>query len=175
MIAFGPYAASARTARDAREGRICIRKGGEGMKVTLQQEPGAQHEVIVRFDTLDDDVRAVLDLLSLRNRRLTVDDNGTLRFLDPADVLYLESVDERTFAYTAQGVYRVGQTLSASAEALAGLGFFRCSKSMAVNLRLIVALASGANGRIVASLQNGERLLVSRRYAKALRERLKGD
>ena len=145
------------------------------MKVTLQQAQGAAKEIIVRFDRMDDEVRAVLDLLSHAGRRVYARDGDTVRMLDPADVLYFESVDEHTFAYTAAGVYGVPQSLTALADQYAPQGFFRCSKSMAVNLRLIVALASGANGRIVASLQNGERLLVSRRYAKALRERLKGD
>lgn len=145
------------------------------MKVTLRQEAGAANEIILRYDTMDDDVRAVLELLSLRDRRLAVEDGSAVRLIDPAEALYCESVDERTYVYTAQGVYRVGQTLSAVAEALAGMGFFRCSKSMAVNLRAIESLRSGVNGRIVATLQNGERILVSRRYAKALRERLKGD
>ncbi len=145
------------------------------MKVTLRREPGAKKEVVVVYDEMDAEVRAVLELLSLRERRLAVDDGGALRMLEPSEILYCESVDERTYAYTVSGVYGVGQTLTAVAEALAPLGFFRCSKSMAVNLRAVETLKSGVNGRIVATLQNGERLLVSRRYAGALRNRLKGE
>jgi DNA-binding LytR/AlgR family response regulator len=145
------------------------------MKVTLKREPGARKEIVVICDEMDAEVRDVLELLSLRDRRLPVDDGGALRMLEPSEVLYCESVDERTYAYTASGVFRVGQTLAAVAEALAPRGFFRCSKSMAVNLRAIETLKSGVNGRIAATLQNGERILVSRRYAGALRERLKGE
>ena len=143
------------------------------MKVTLRPEPGAPKEIILRYGEMDDEVRAVMELLSLRDRRLAVEDAGALRLLEPSEVLYCESVDERTFAYTAGGVYRVGQSLSAVAEALAGRGFFRCSKSMAVNLRRIESLKSGEYGRIFATLANGERILVSRRYATELRNRLK--
>ena len=145
------------------------------MKVTLRQEAGAQREIIVRFDTMDDEVRAVLELLSLRDQRLVVSDRGTLRLIDPPEVLYCESVDDRTFVYTAAGVYGVGQTLTAIADAFSRLGFFRCSRSMVVNLTAMETLKSGANGRIIATLVNGERIVVSRRYAGALRDRLKGD
>lgn len=86
-----------------------------------------------------------------------------------------ESVDEHTFAYTAGGVYRVQPSLTALAEAHGKLGFFRCSKSMAVNLRRVASLKGGDYGRVYATLQNGEKILVSRRYAKALRETLKGE
>ena len=145
------------------------------MKVTLRQEAGAEREIIIRFDTMDDDVRAVLELLSLRDQRLVVSDRGTLRLIDPPEVLYCESVDDHTFVYTAAGVYGVGQSLTAIADAFARLGFFRCSRSMVVNLTAMKTLKSAANGRIIATLVNGERILVSRRYAGALRDRLRGD
>ena len=145
------------------------------MKVTLRQEAGAEREIIVRFDAMDDEVRAVLELLSLRDQRLAVSDRGTLRLIDPPEVLYCESVDDHTFVYTASGVYGVGQSLTAIADAFSRQGFFRCSRSMVVNLTAMETLKSAANGRIIATLVNGERILVSRRYAGALRDRLKGD
>lgn len=145
------------------------------MKVTLQQAQGAAKEIIVRFDRMDDEVRAVLDLLSHAGRRVYARDGDAVRMLDPADVLYFESVDEHTFAYTAAGVYGVPQSLTALADLYAPQGFFRCSKSMAVNLRRIASLKSGDYGRIFATLQNGERILVSQRYAGALRETLQKE
>ena len=145
------------------------------MKVTLRQAAGGAKEIIVRFDRMDDEVRAVLDLLGHAGKRLYARDGDTVHMLDPADVLYFESVDEHTFAYTAAGVFGVPQSLTALAEAYAPRGFFRCSKSMAVNLRRITSLKSGDYGRIFATLQNGERILVSRRYAGALRETLQKE
>ena len=149
-------------------------KGGvAGMRVTLQTEPGAQKEILIRCPEVDDEVRAVLSLLSLRERRLAVEDGGALRLLEPSQVLYCESVDDHAYAYTRDGVYRAGQTLSAIADAFSEAGFVRCSKSMAVNLLGIVSLKGGDNGRLFATLANGERILVSHRYARALRLKLK--
>ena len=153
------------------------------MKVTLKQEAGAVKEIIIRYDTMDDEVKTALELLGQQGRRLAVLDGARLRMLDgarlrmldPASALYCESVDEHTFVYTAAGVYRVTRTLASIAEDFAGLGFFRCSKSMAVNLNAIEVLKSGDYGRVFATLSNGERIMVSRRYAKALRKRLRGD
>ena len=145
------------------------------MKVTLKQEAGAAKEIIIRYDTMDDEVKTVLELLGQQSRRLAVLDGARLRMLDPASALYCESVDEHTVVYTAAGVYRVTRTLASIAEDFAGLGFFRCSKSMAVNLNAIEVLKSGDYGRVFATLSNGERIMVSRRYAKALRKRLSGD
>lgn len=145
------------------------------MKVTLQQETGAAKEIILRYDTMDDEIKATLELLSHQSRRLAVYDGQTLRMIDPAEALYYESVDEHTFVYTANGVYRIPRTIASIVEDFANLGFFRCSKSMAVNLNAIQVLKSGDCGRVFATLGNGEVILVSRRYAKAFRRRLKGD
>ncbi len=150
-------------------------RGGVGLKVTLQREPGAPKEIILRYADMDEEIRSILEWLSLKGRRLAARDGDALRMLEPSDVLYVESVDEHTYAYTAQGVFGLSQSLASIAESLGPLGFFRCSKSMAVNLCAIQQLKSGDYGRIFATLQNGERILVSRRYAKALRAVLKGE
>ena len=52
------------------------------------------------------------------------------------------------------------------------LGYLRVSKSAVINLHRIRSLKSRTGGRIEASLENGERLVVSRHYAPPLRERL---
>ena len=52
-------------------------------------------------------------------------------------------------------------------------GFFRCSKAFIVNLDKIVSLRSEMGNRIDAKLENGEHLIISRRYAKELRAILK--
>ena len=52
------------------------------------------------------------------------------------------------------------------------LGLLRCGKSTVVNLHAIRKLKSCGAGRIEASLSTGERLMISRHYAPALRERL---
>lgn len=92
----------------------------------------------------------------------------------PQDVIYLESVDGGTFIYTKKEIYRTGITL-AQAELLYGKeGFFRCSKAMVMNIYRIVKLKSEPGNRIDAMMDNDEHVLISRRYAKELRNILKG-
>lgn len=54
-------------------------------------------------------------------------------------------------------------------------GFFRCGKSAAVNLRQTEQLRSQPGGRLLLTLSNGEKILVSRRYAAVLRRQLAGS
>ena len=54
-------------------------------------------------------------------------------------------------------------------------GFFRCSKSMVINVCHVDRLKSESGNRIDAQMGNGEHVMISRRYAKALRRILKGE
>lgn len=89
--------------------------------------------------------------------------------LSPGDVLYCEYMDGCVFAYLEKQVYPARLTLS---ELERDFDFFRCSKTMVVNLHAIDALRSGDCGRIIATMCNGERLVISRHYAVALRKKL---
>ncbi|WP_019772241.1 LytTR family DNA-binding domain-containing protein, partial [Streptococcus sobrinus] len=49
-------------------------------------------------------------------------------------------------------------------------GLFRASKSLLVNIYRIASFKSQSFGRIEASLDNGEVVIISRRYASQLRQ-----
>ena len=143
------------------------------MKISVIEEPGAQKEVVIRCEKADDEVRDLIRLIGMKERRFAVEDGESLRFLEPSEVLYCEYVDDRVFFYTEKAVYPAGCTLTEVEETFSPCGFFRCSKSLVVNLRKIVSLKSEMNGRIIATVKNGERIMISRHYSKCLRGRLK--
>ena len=68
--------------------------------------------------------------------------------------------------------YQTALTLAELEGRYGELGYLRVSKSAVINLHRIRSLKSRTGGRIEASLENGERLVVSRHYAPLLRERL---
>lgn len=88
------------------------------------------------------------------------------------EILYFEAVDKKIFAYTKDSYYRVNQSLEQLEERYEGLGFFRCSKAMIVNLQFIAHFQSMIGNRIIATMENGEEVIISRHYAKILRQRL---
>ena len=92
--------------------------------------------------------------------------------LSPREVVYCESVDERTFVYTSGAVFQTALSLAELEDWYGGLGLFRAGKSAVVNLHHIRTLKSRPGGRIEAALETGEKLMVSRHYAPLLRERL---
>ena len=143
------------------------------MKVILEEDPRREdHEVVIRCrDKTDPEIQRTVKALESLGRKLlaTLPGSRELLVLDPSQVLYTESVDGRVYACTREAVHPVHGSLR---QMESDFGFFRCSKAMAVNLMEIRRLRSEAGGRILVELSNGEKVLVSRRYAALLRARL---
>ena len=96
-------------------------------------------------------------------------------FVSPDEILYLESVDDRVFAYTDDWVLRIDGSLNTFTNELGDERFFRCSKSMIINVNRVIALKSLSSNRIDATMEGGEHIMISRRYTVDFRRLLKGD
>ena len=96
--------------------------------------------------------------------------DGETQVIALSDVLYVESVDKRTYVYTKNKVFLTEKRLYELEEVLDTRDFFRCSKSMIVNLRKIIKLRPEVTRNIRATLENDEIIVISRRYAPALKK-----
>lgn len=152
----------------------CWRERGKGMKYTLEQIHDGEDEVIVRYCALTQEIEELISLLKAPERKLVGVKGGEQVIVDRAQILYIESVDGKTFVYTAQDVLQIEFTLAQLEQLLHTINFFRCSKSMILNIDKVSALRSLASNRIDATMCNGEHILISRTYASDFRKRLKG-
>ena len=145
------------------------------MRITVEHTDAEENEVILRCRELDDEMLRLLALIRAGMQKLLVwnEKKETLP-LNVAEVVYCETVEEKTFVYTQTGMYQTALTLAELEDRWGSMGLLRCGKSCVVNLYAIRRLRSCGAGRIEASLSTGEKILISRHYAPALRERLKG-
>lgn len=144
------------------------------MKITLNQDARyAETEITVCCAEVDEDILRILSMLRVYNRKLTGLKDGDTFLIDAKQILYIDSVDRRTFFYTADGVYESALRLYELEERLADADFLRVSKSAIVNFPRIRSIRPDFGGRMQLTLENGERLDVSRQYAGAIREKLK--
>ena len=90
------------------------------------------------------------------------------------DVCYFEAVDEKLFAYTVDEVYELKLRLYEAEEAYRAYHFVRCSKSVVINLMQLDSISPALNGRFLAHIKNGEKLMISRQYAPALKKIVMG-
>lgn len=143
------------------------------MKITIEEQKAAQDiEVTIVCVRADRRVLDIVARLRMLDRKVTGTADGCTRVLSAEDVLFIESVDKRTFIYTADTVLETGLRLYEMEELLADCDFLRITKGCIVNFRAITALKPDVNGRIIATLENGERVVISRRYAPDVKSKL---
>ena len=98
--------------------------------------------------------------------------DGEMFKLDTKEIFYIESVDNKTFIYCKNNVYETKQKLYELEEILKGTKFFRCSKSMILNIGKIRSVSPSVNSRFEAKLVNGETAIISRQYVPTLKKKL---
>ena len=92
--------------------------------------------------------------------------------LSPDSIYYIESVDDRVFAYTKDQVYTLQLKLYELEERLPTRSFFRISKSTILNIAYIHSLKSLFNGKMQVTLKSGEHLIITRSYVSTFKEKL---
>ena len=145
------------------------------MKLRMDRVCQGEEEVIIRYAQMTGQIQAIVNIVQGSGDKVRAAWENQTFLLNPEDIYYFESVDGGTFAYTDNRVGKVPESLMELAVCYEGRGFFRCSKSMVLNIYKISYLKSEPGNRIRATMENGEEVLISRRYAKQLRQILKGE
>lgn len=103
------------------------------------------------------------------DERIIGSSEGQAHTIALEQILYIEAVDKKTFLYTAEHVYETDKKLYELESLLDEKTFFRCSKSVIVNLNKITKLKPEVTRNILATLTNGEVVVISRRNVKQLK------
>ena len=143
------------------------------MKYTIEHISDGENEVIVRYSTFTSEIEQIVGILKNEKRRLIGTIGSEKILVELSDVLYIESVDGKSFAYTDCDVIKLEYTLMQLEQMIQEINFFRCSKSMIINIDKVKSLRSLASNRIDATMCNGEHVMISRTYASDFRKRLR--
>jgi DNA-binding LytR/AlgR family response regulator len=144
------------------------------MKIDIQKIKEGDESVVIRYKEPNPKIAKVIDILEGKADKLWGRQDGNNVCVSLGDVLYLESVDDRVFAYTKSKVLRIDGSLNSFMEEQRDDTFFRCSKSMVINVGRVRMLKSLSSNRIDATLESGEHIIISRRYASEFRRLLSG-
>ena len=98
--------------------------------------------------------------------------NGETYCIDKDNVLYFEAVDRKTFFYTEDGVYETVLKLYEIEEKYEDTDYIRISKSSIVNLNKIKSIRPDFGGKILATMENNEKIYISRQYVPVLKRKL---
>lgn len=143
------------------------------MKITiLDTAPGEEEEIIMKCNQMDDKLMQLVNQFKRGSDKLNVYRDGNIHLIEPQEIYYFETVDQRVYAYCASEVYEIRSRIYELEEALAAKDFFRASKSVLLNLNVIKSLSPAFGGRFEAVLKNDEHVIISRQYVSILKEKL---
>ena len=142
-------------------------------KIIKIPEDGTER-VVVECHRETPTVNAIVRFVQSMNRSIRGELNESEYEIGIQDILYIESVDNRTFLYTVDEVYRVRERLYELENMLLDASFLRISKGVVVNLLKIVSIKPALNGRFAAVLTNNEEVIISRKYVPDLKKKIRG-
>ena len=142
------------------------------MNIQIVENRKEALQVVIHCRQIDDEVMRLKCHIELFDKRVQAKKDNELYFINSFDVLYFESVDNRTFLYTEDEVLEVRQRLYELEVILSDQDFIRISKSQIVNINKIKSLKPELNRTILATMCNGEQLYISRKYVQAMRNLL---
>ena len=145
------------------------------MRYTINKINKGEDELILNYKEKNPEVESVLLLMDKRHRKLIGRKNDETIVVTPEEILYLEKVDKKTFVYTDDNEIQVEMSLYSIELFLDDESYFRCSKSMIINVNKVEMLKSMPSNRIDATLVSGEHIIISRTYASDFRKLLKGE
>lgn len=143
------------------------------MKITVHTGTEEKEiKISITCQSMTPEVERILSMLHMLNKQLTGYKAGEMYLIEAADVLYIDTADKRTFLYTKNEIYETTLKLYELEEQLEDADFFRANKSCIINFRHIASLKSELNRRLLVTMTNGEKLIVSRQYAEYVKEKL---
>lgn len=143
------------------------------MKITIEDRPdGGEDEIIIRCKHVDEHLLKLVYAIKTGQEKLTATKGTDIVQVMPKEIFYFEAVDNKVFLYLEKDVYETKQKLYELEERFRGTDFVRVSKSVILNLSKVKSLSPAFNGRFEATMKNGEKLIVSRAYVPALKEKL---
>jgi DNA-binding LytR/AlgR family response regulator len=133
-----------------------------------------EEQLLIQCYEVTQQIDEIINFVKSRDTSLTAYYESQIHFVYLKDIYYIEAVDNKVFAYLENRVYELKIKLYEFEELYGETNFFRCSKSVIVNLMKIEFIKPALNGRFMATLNNSEKVIISRQFVLELKERLKG-
>lgn len=142
------------------------------MDIQIIEDIKEKLQVVIKCRQIDDEIIRLKYHIEMFDQKLQAKKENEWCFVNLFDVLYFESVNNRTFLYTRDDVMEVKQRLYELEMILSDKDFIRISKSQIININKVKSLRPEINRTILATMCNGEQLFISRKYVSAIRSLL---
>lgn len=146
------------------------------MKIKTEQDLSCNEiEVIVKYPAKNRQVNRIINFLKSFDMQIRCDIDNEERMINILDIYYIESVDKKTYVYLEKTVYHTDFRLYQLNDKLRESGFVQVSKSCVLNINVLESIKPLFNSRMEATLKNGEKVNINRKYLNGVKEALRGE
>jgi len=144
------------------------------MKIIIEPQNKVE-ELLVKILCREEneEVRRLYKHIANYTEPLWASRDGMQHKLYKTDLYYADTVEGKTFLYTANEVYEITESLSGIEQRLKGNQFVRISKNCLINIDFLKKVEPYSNHRLLAHMKNGEKLIVGRTYIPELKNIVK--
>lgn len=146
------------------------------MKIKTEQDLSCSEiEITIKYPQKDRQVNRIVEFLQSFDMQIKCDIDNTERMVDIQDIHYIESVEKKTFVYLEKAVYHTDFRLYQLNDKLQKYGFVQISKSCILNINALESIKPLFNSRMEATLKNGEKVYINRKYLNDVKKALRGE
>lgn len=129
-------------------------------------------EVLIKYAQMNHMVERLVSLISSFHNTIKCNSESCEVMVNVSDIYYIESIDKKTFVYCEKSVYRTNYRLYQLMKELDDSNFVQVSKSCILNINVLDSIRPLINSRMEATLCNGERINVTRKYIPNIKSNL---
>ena len=140
------------------------------MRVEQRQVKDQPLTVIVEYPEYDQTVERLVNKIRNLSISFTGKADGKTFSIDISDIYYIENVERKTFLYSKKDVYRFDGNMTDIDSAITDTDLVRISRTCFMNVSHLREIMQMKNSHLEAVLDNGEKLIVSRKYLKDIKK-----
>ena len=141
------------------------------MKIITRQVEDKPLTVIVEYPKYTDFVESVVKKISGIDMDFAVSSDDKQVRIPLTEIYYFEIVERKIFVYTAKEIYRLALTMSELEDLTRGSDVVRISRTCLINIGHLKKIKQLGNSHLEAELDNDEKVIVSRKYLKEIKQR----
>ena len=141
------------------------------MQIITRQVQGKPLTVTIEYPEYTESVRGIIKRIESLDIKFSAFSDERRMHIAMSDVYYLENVDRKVFLYTKGDVFRLDSSMADIEKAAEDSDLVRISRTCIMNTMHLTGIRQLKNSHLEAMLDNGEKLIVSRKYLRDIKQR----
>lgn len=141
------------------------------MEIITRQVDNKPLTVTIEYPEYTESVKGLIRKIESLDVSFSVTAEDRQMRIARSDVYYLEIVDRKAFLYTEKDVFRLDASMQEILNLTVDSDLVRISRTCIMNTSHLTEIRQLKNSHLEATLDNGEKLIVSRKYLRDIKRR----